>query len=120
MKLPTPSIDCENAWLSPSGDCYPNPGYAWHSSQAAVICQALGIDATDRSHRGELIHRGWAFLRDNVWHMPDAEDRIDEHQWERLTNRQFNTIFDWYELHGKPLPSFLAPATAPEAELAMA
>ncbi len=120
-KLPTPSLDCENAWLSPSGDCYPNPGFAWHSRQAEAICEAFGFTDTGEGCRAALIKRGWAYLRDGEgWEIPSANDS-ECHQWERLTERQLDTIFDWHIRHNKPLPSYLAPAeVAPESELAVA
>lgn len=118
--LPHHTLDCKNAWLSPDGRIFPNPGFAHHVRQAKIICaDFLHMDPLPDDPHSHLVNAGWAYLRDelNGWHI-HRSNRDCSKAPDRLTSKQFAAIFDWHEHHSIDLPSWLAPQ--PEGEPAFA
>ena len=88
------------AWLSPEGKFYQGEA---HMVMAEYICDIIyGKESDIDSYYGEdfLIEHGWVKVASSfMWQV-----RLNEWNGKRLTQKQFDALYDWCECHNKVFP----------------
>ena len=88
-----------DAWLSPEGEFYEGEA---HSLMAEYLCDLLFGEDIDMDEADDYLEGlGWIKVTTSLmW-----EIRLECYQEKRLTQVQYNALFDWCQLHKKEFPA---------------